>query len=292
MAGNTIDERADRIEYDLDGTLIYYHSGSFTYPDPLTTLFSNAQLRQLNDSNNVDVVISGGANSVQKFMIVFAEPMTITGYYLGAHCTGGGAAAWINYSTNSTNGVDGTWLSTGWTYFNSGDPNYMKNNVLATNLTNVKYIIGYWQTGASSSPSTSLRNIQIYGYPTAGKPTRRLEFWHPTTDAEASAALFDYAEQPQGATVGKTFRVKNMSATETANAIVVSAGEVMKDATPTLATQVSVSTDDITYTSTINIGNLAPGAISPVLYHRWAIPSNAQFLLQSLRVSAIAGSWT
>jgi hypothetical protein len=292
MAGLTADERSDRIEYDTDGTVVWYSTGTFGLADPPVLTMSNANMRQLNDDNNQNDVLSGGGNSVHIVCFQFTAPMTLTGYQMGLHAQGVGAAIVLQYSLDSTNGSNGTFTNTGWTTQNSTNPFDIKNNKLATSLTNVTWLRLYMQTGGSSSPATYIRNMNLYGYPTAGLPTQRLEFWQPVTNAEASPALFDYAEIPQSSTNTKQFRVKNMHSTLTANSIVVTAADVMKDAAVALGSQIQVSTDNVTFTSTVNIGNLAAGAISPILYHRWNPAANATLSMWSARVSAVAGSWT
>jgi hypothetical protein len=65
----------------------------------------------------------------------------------------------------------------------------------------------------------------------------------------------------------------------------------MTDTTPTVVGQHMLSTDGTTFTSTITIPDLAPGAISGVLTLRRTTPSDAVLSVWDLRLSAVAASW-
>ncbi len=89
----------------------------------------------------------------------------------------------------------------------------------------------------------------------------------------------------------KTFRIKNNSATLTANSIVISADE-LTPASPALAGVITFDNAGGGFVAAPNIGALAPGILSGVITQKILPTSAAQLGIWRQRVKAIAGSWT
>ncbi len=62
--------------------------------------------------------------------------------------------------------------------------------------------------------------------------------------------------------------------------------------TPSIVTAHTLSLDNVTYTSTIAVGSLAPGAISSVLYIKRTTPSDDQLSVRAGRIVAVATSFS
>ena len=132
--------------------------------------------------------------------------------------------------------------------------------------------------------------LHLYGDIAAGETPNRLRFWQTAVDAEVAPAHFDLGDIQQGTQQNIAFRIKNNSPTQTAQSVAVSA-EALSDTTPSNVGQHTFSTDGVIYTPTINIGDLAPGAISPILYMRRQTSPSATFGLWWTRFIASAASW-
>jgi hypothetical protein len=139
----------------------------------------------------------------------------------------------------------------------------------------------------------ALRSVHLYGTPNSSASLDRLELWHPTLNQSLNVtpAFFDWGDVARSTTQTKQFRVKNQSSTLTANSVVGSLN-VLYDSASAFADAHQFSNDGTTYTSTISIGSIAPGAICSVRYVRFS-PSGSQPLsIWSGWVQAVAGSWT
>jgi hypothetical protein len=130
--------------------------------------------------------------------------------------------------------------------------------------------------------------LHLYG----SRPTTsvdRLAFWHPTTDQAIGTADLDFGDIAQGTSVTKQFRIKNISGTLTANSITLQVSDLLPEYT---GTGLQVSTDNVTYQNSVNIGNLASGIISPTLYVRRTVPGAETTTQRQARLLAHAASWT
>lgn len=204
------------------------------------------------------------------------------------------------YSTDTTNGIDGTWSTLTGLYLDwesewAGGkvpspviPVYRENDsAIASNVRGLRLNFPDMPTFNGNV----LNQWHVYGDYSSGANPDRLEIWKPSTDAEIDPGTFDWGDIPRNSSAQKTFRVKNRSATLTAHGVVLSF-EQNTAMVPSQAGWHQFSTDGSTWASTINIGDLAPGALSPVLYVRRVTPANAQLSLGSLRMNAHPGSWS
>lgn len=193
----------------------------------------------------------------------------------------------VNTSVDSTDGVDGTWTS----------------RTFTPATASVGPFNPYWRTlngGGSwggikwlrfNAFDHDFRMVHLFGKPTAGELPDRLEVWHPTLNQRIGPADLDWGNAARSSSADKTFRVKNLSATYTANTITVGM-EATTDPSPTMTGQHTISNDGTNFFSSRTITSLAPGAISAVHTLRRVTPSNAQLSTWALRMYARAASWT
>ncbi len=306
MAGSYADYPGNRMAADLDGSAGVYIDATGT-----TTNLSTSDLLKISDESSdyyqlipTTVVV----NDTNRLAIVFPEARSVLGYFLGMTISSAYVSGYpsydivLQYSTNTTNGQDGAWSTASsdaaatWGAHGSAvlKPDY--RTVASLGLSNIKGIriaMTASTSGLASSYSfgggVRVAAFHLFGTPAAASD--RLELFHPSLAQRVSPSAFDWGNVPQGSTADVTFRVKNWSATLTANSIVV-AIDAPTDTSPSVAAQHYVSTDGINFTSTVNIGSLAPGAVSSVLYLRRVTPSNAVLGTWSGRLKATPGSWT
>lgn len=283
MAGNYPDVPGLRMAYDRDGSVGFYIN-----PSNVITQLSTTNLQNLNDESDSTTYSAGEpfSGSTHRFGIIFPELRDLVGYYISA---GANNVFAMESSADTTNGFDGAWTTAVNPFIevsttHPGD----RSSIQTLSLTSKKAIRVTW---TSPQNTATWKAWHLYGTISTGQSPDRLRIWHPTNDAEVTGAFFDFSEVARGTNQTKQFRVKNNSSTLTANSIALTL-EARTDANPTLIGQFQLSTDNSTFASSINIGNLAPGAISSVLYIKDTAASNAALSLWDVRVNTVATSWT
>jgi hypothetical protein len=283
MAGFYADVPGPKLALDKDGTQWFRYT-SAAVGTPLTS----TEITQVNDWT------AGGPDPGNGGWLaaVFPEKRDLSGVNLRV-LQGGGAINsnyYIETSTNTTNGTDGTWV----TQTSILDAEARETiagpkgrAIVAIAALGVKGIRARGYGGNGYGGGT----LHVYGKPTAGQTIDRLAFWHPTLDQEVGGAYLDWGDVKRNTTETRTFRVKNLSATQTANSPRV-AMEALTDTTPSVVGQHAISADGSTWLSQVTMANLAPGAISPVLSVRRTTPLTAAPSLWSMRLFAEATTWS
>lgn len=292
MAGFYPDVPAPRMAYDRDGTAVFkLNISSATIVEQL----SNANVQATNDEDGDTYQVTGSQNTTFAMCYIFPQFRDIAAYHW--HYTGNNAPSTIETSTDTTNGIDGIWTSQGAGVATASFSTVaMRTAIQSVTWNGVKAVRFRVVTGGSGGQSHLLYAMHLYGMLSAGETPDRLRMWHPTLDeplddnTSADGAHFDWGDIQRNTSSDKTFRIKNNSATLTANSIVISQ-ETLSDTSPTVNSQFTFS-DGGAFAASIDIGNLAPGALSPVITKRFARPSNASLSLWTSRTVANPGSWT
>lgn len=265
---------------DLRGDLVpYAQMGTYTelrFSDVrANTVYTNAALlRELTESElqnltnfNTNTAVSVGPNlwsSAGAFIgILFDEPYDLAAHIGHITQTNTDHRSWY-YSTDTTNLVDGTWtqVTTGMT---GGQTALKENGPTLLSVLGVKGVRlrSNGSDAFSSNEFHQFRSFLLWGSPSAEPPeSHRLAMWDPTTDVPLPNAALDLDDIVQGNTATATFRVKNRSATKTAEGVVISANA--NTDTTDMATDVTFN-DGTGAVASLNIGDLAPGAISAVI---------------------------
>ena len=277
MAGNYPDAPANRMEVDTDGTV-----GALITSGGTITVLTATQMQNLNDESDSTTIASPGTNGFTAY--VFPELRDIAAVFF-SHSTGN---ATISVSTNTTNGFDGTWTTVlaAAARTSATQPNYRTGIELAT-AGGIKGI-----RSLSSSTGTP-RTFHVYGKNTSLN-SDKLELWHPTLDQPLyqTPAFLDAGDTMRSTTADLTFRLKNLSASLTANTITVNAQALTDAASPTMVSGITFDYNGGGFAATASVGSLAPGAISAVFTLRHTVPSNAVLGIWTQRVVASAASWS
>ena len=282
MAGLYPDVPDHRMSLDKDGTQMFSIIGG------VPAQLSAANVISVNDETAGGPQLWGQSGSGY-FFILFPEKRDVTAYFMqSTYNTDNMTAAQV--STDTTNGVNGTWTSIATRAFNpTMTPNYRTQ---LTSITGAGGIVGMRFLVSSGAPSGGFFvSAHVYGTITAGQNPDRLALWHPTLDAQVGAAYFDWGDAQRGSTADRTFRVKNLSPTLSANAVTCST-DALTDTSPTVVSQHTLSADATTFAATASAGTLAPGTISGVMTLRRTISNTATLSLWALRVNAAAASWS
>lgn len=288
-----------RMPYDNDGTVFGYRNGGglgadFAYG--LSSFVSQATLLEMNDDDNTPAILFGGTggNALYGFFyIFFPESREVTGWVqVMGDQTGGtnyesfGAYA-LQGSSDSTNGVDGTWE----TASVSGAPQVLptldgwRSTIRTVSFTGPKKALRLYAYGdASAFSQVWILRFHLYGEKAAGQTPDDLVFIdHDTTPGVEYASPEDFGDQPLGTTVVRQFRVKNVSGSKTANTINLQCSD----------TDFSISTDGSTWVATINITSLSAGAESSTMYVRCVTPAPGNPLgPRYARIVATVASYT
>jgi hypothetical protein len=281
---------ARRLAYDRDNTQAVKWVDA---TDGVTDL-SAGDIQILNDEAQDSINLFGGFDQFDVAFYVaflFPQPFKLLDAWINMYETlnGGSMTVTIEHSDDTTNGRDGTWVTTSSVSPQvsvASRPGYRSNiSSVGAGVAHAGYRIKlqYGFGGSHILTNLGLINVHLYG-PEHG-PTDRLSFWHPVTNAELTPD-FDFTDIARGATTVLQFRVKNVSPSKTAHSITVETGEGPSHGNSSTYTE--VSTDNITYSSSINIGNLGPGSISSILYLRSEPPTNAELGPQTFRLTPTA----
>lgn len=283
MAGNYPDAPSWRMAWDRDGTQMLYMVNGTNVPADRTT----AEMIALNDESNGGVFF--GDNSSGYLILIFPELRDIDAIFFRMQ----GNQPTYQVSTDTTNGVDGVWTTVstvGWSSSSSVKPSYRTGIGSSTQLAvrAIRFFIG--NGGIGSNPFNAYA-LHLYGEIAPGQNPNRLDFWHVTSDARLSPSALDWGNVPRSSSADKTFRVKNLSADMTAYSIRV-AMESLTDSIPSVPAQHTISYNGGAFLPQVNIGDLAPGAMSGPITLRRVTPSNATLSLWSFRVFAEPNSWS
>lgn len=298
MVGFYTDSPGYKMFYDRDGSAGFYAQNG------AIGALSAGNLQALNNESNTGGIASmdpGTASGGYYVGMIFPQLRIITDYWLNCYDNSGGGVnnLGFQYSSDSTTGLDGTWTTAESWVRGAGGQNNSGSAPGTTWRTAIRHLASAIasckavRVGMSSSSNKFMGfvGLHLYGDLVAGQTPDRLRLWHPTLDQEISATGFDFAEAQRLTTPNKTFRVKNNSASLTANGIVISM-DALTDTSPTI---VGVTTFDFAgsgYSSTQNIGALAPGAISSLCTVKVSPGATATIGLWRQRVKAVATSWS
>lgn len=244
---------APAMPYHLDGTVVKQLDLTLG----VRKTYSASEMLEMNDEDYVSVV---GLESTY-VIFFFPELVDITACFALFHVyINIRAPVLIEWSPNTTNGLDGTWYA-------AGMPNGYNANTMNFDSWRSGFKIMTGVSGAtalrmhatlSGYKIVNVYILHLYGKKTAGQTPNDILF----LDAEAGDMEFpvplEFGDLRTNTFLVRQIKVKNSSATLTANAIVLTVLDP--------STHITISVDNVNYGTTQNVGNLAPGASSVVYY--------------------------
>lgn len=276
-----------RVAYDLGGVAVQWYRASNNTLTPLNA----AQKVALNDPINTNVIVAPN-NSTWNYVIwLFPQPMTISGLWatIGQqNVIIGSATAYTpwGYSTDTTDGLDGTWTYLGGvesvnistaSWAEHGVQNstatepemWTQVHTLTPPLENIRGL----KLGArgGNTRDAYIRSAAIYGRPT---DPQWLEFWHPLDDQPITLNDLDWGFHGKLTQAVRTFRLKNCNPTYTLKGISLSLSDISGDS-PKAGDNHRLSLDGVLYDTSVEVGDIGPGDISGTLYVRRNTPSDA-----------------
>jgi hypothetical protein len=275
-----------RIAYDDDGSVLAWWDSNAGVRAYLT----GSNMIALNGTGWVPVSTSPGVLSYTAGIICFfPEQREFTAIFAGYNDTFGGGGSTFAFtscvgSNDTTNGLDGTWETASMA---GGVPTYVnqfswRDGIKAVSFTGAKKVVRAQRVVTAGMIACSI--FHLYGEKAAGQtPDDIIYIDHDTTPGVEYTAPEDFGDRPLATTVTRQFRVKNTSATKTANTINIQCNDA----------DFVISTDNTTWVTTINIGSLGPGAESSTMYVRNTTPGVGNLLgPRFARIVTTVGSWT
>lgn len=283
MAGNYPDVTSWRMAWDVDGTQLF----SGTAIDSMVQR-SSAAMAALNSENSAEVL----ASRPLWVCLIFPELRDLDGYFFSVTAGVGFSFGPVQVSSDTTNGVDGTWITVGESYTLSASKPQMRTEISSTTTLGIKAIRAFTQN-TFSGYNGGMRSIHLYGEPIPEVNLQRLEIWHPTLDQRLGPADLDWGDVPRDSEEIREFRVKNMHPTLTANDVRV-AMSILTDTTPSVLGQQSISGNDgASWAAQFTLSSpLLPEEVSPIFKVRRQTAENATLSLWWYRLFADTTSWT
>lgn len=132
-----------------------------------------------------------------------------------------------------------------------------------------------------------LANLHLYGEPDTNAVNERLEF--VTADGIA-VKNFEWGDVTHGQVITQTFKVRNLSTTNTASSINLSVTLPNPGNSPNPSLELSL--DGVVYSSSLSLSSINPGFDSAIIYLRLTVPGEGLLGGFTPRILVEVGSWT
>ena len=290
---------ARRMPWDNDGSVLALGSlegGVIAYP-------TGAQAIYCNGLNTVaSAYITSGptwdlTNATPCVWLFFPELREVAAYYLmmtGIQVNQPNVWGWnaadlpvtIKGSTNTTNGLDGTWTTAAL----GGQPTWVSTMSWRSQIQSISITGGqkairfeFQPPGVGTLSHCYLPQLHVYGAKYTGQTPDDILYLDGNNAYAEFTAPEDFGDMPLGTTATRTVKVQNSSATKTANSVNLQCNDA----------DFVISQDGTTWVTSFTLASLAAGASSGVLYVRDTAP-NAGAVLgpRFARIVATVGSWT
>ncbi len=277
-----------RMGYDNDGTVVYasaFVTGNNFLAGP-SAVQSQATLQSW---QALTASVFYSSDQYKKVYWFFPEQREVTAMYNGWAPNVATQQYQLQGSSDTTNGSDGTWETASWP---GGAPtsdlgfDAWRRTIRAVSFTGGKRTLRMYfgHNNPGGNPGGNWNGVHVYGEKVAGQtPNDIIYINHDDTPGTEYTSVEDFGDRPLGTSVVRQFRVKNTSATLTANGINIQLNDPNN----------VMSTDNTNWVVTINITSLAPGAESSTMYIRNTTPGAGNALgPRAARIVTIVTSWT
>lgn len=216
MAGSYPDAPGRRMAWDADGSIAFWcrqdQEGSYE--------LDQAKMTEANDEDQF--TFGWPVNSTQNIWrqahwagVIFPELRDVFGYFCTQSVATGTSLA-AEYSTDTTNGFDGTWAATtSWNGDGTTAPvrPYYRTEIVTVSLSAVRAVRFYSaETGASFDDAHHWNAMHLYGEISSGYTPDRLLYINNTTGLEYTGPI-DWGDIPRGAVYDEEWYIKNNSST-------------------------------------------------------------------------------
>lgn len=254
-----------RMPFDIDGTAVGQRSGvggsiEGYLGQGVSSWLNSTELGNLNGTARAQTWGYGWDSSPsQYFWFFFPETREVTQIFVDlVNASSGIAANSIQGSLDSTNGMDGTWMTGTYTLpsIPTSDTDSWRKNVFTVSFPSaVKVLRVGFRTSGGTGNGLQISGVHIYGMKAAGQTPDDVVFC--SSDGTEYTSLQDWGNSPEGTTAYGSFYLKNVSS-KTANGLNIQLNH----------TDFMISTDQAIWKAVIDIASLSPEAISAPIYTR------------------------
>lgn len=283
---------ARRIAYDRDDTQVFYFATNISGINEMSQ--ANMEILNNEDDDLVDIftgtILNGQSDDIVLAFLFSQDVQLLDAQFIHADPGAPTISVDVEWSDDTTNGRDGTWTQEaagiGVTELTTGIRPAYRQSIAAIGGAAAHPAWRFFIDPTGAITDLDLRCVHLYA--AEHGPTNRLSFWDPALDQELAADP-DFEDNARGTRVEKTFRMKNVSS-QTANGITLDTEQGPSHGRPD--TWTLLSTDGVTFSTQISLGNLGPGTVSGLIYLRCDAPVNAEILTLSSRVLPTVTSYS
>lgn len=278
-----------KMPLNLDGSIGMVSSVGFT---SALTLLTQANMDQLNgESPALEVTVVAAQDAY--FIFLFPELRDLAAFLLRSATGAGGATAVSQFSTSTdtTNGLDGTWTTVttaGTLAVTTNAVDWWRANAPGTFSGGAASGVRALRFRATNGVTTqAIRGVHIFGAKTSGQTVHDILFLN-SDGTTVSTIDFDYGDVAAGGVISDTtIYVKNSSATLTANNIALSF-------TGSNPGDFLMSIDGgSNFFTTRTITSLAPAATQAIVVRlTTASVASGNATPRAANIRAAVGSWT
>jgi hypothetical protein len=277
----------NKFMYEEDGTTVTY------YTNDVEVAFGPTYTRSMNFMG-AGVPNNNSGYDRYKWYFIFPEKRNITHYFIASKqdgWTGGDPTMRMWYSSDTTNGSDGTWTQASVVCPNTSGLAWeqTRNHIQPINLTDIAGLRFYTDHTLSLYGGDGGWYTLVHLYGDKVGASSRIAFWHPTRDEEVPGDYFDWGNFQYG-TATKDFRIKNMSPTKRALNTTIRLDSYNDIWNPTWSS-LHTLTQGTTESYTAYVSNLASGQISDIITLKRDIPYSITPSYFSLRLTAEPTTW-
>lgn len=281
-----------KFEYDVGGGSVYYGNDV----NEITTALTTERMAELNNIDNVNIVMQKSVYSTTCVLTVWVflpEKYVVAGLGM-LHNLGSlnGAGVTVAGSTDSTNGLDGTWINT--TLPNGAIPKIMmdtdqwRDGIQPCTFSEAIKVLRLRYSGGYESAKYSnvyIYALHIYGVKAEGEIPDDILFLDDDASGDPEFIRdLDFGDRPEGTTVTHRIKLRNSSTTKIANNLTLSL----------IDTDFTFSMDEgTTWVTGATITSIAAQGVSGSIIVKNTIPPPTQMLgPRAPRFEVTIGSWS
>jgi len=216
-----------RLEYDIGGFSVYVGGNNNDIEGPL----SEANISKFNSLNNSSALYTYGNNGNAVFQRVFwifmPSKYDITGLGMVHYLYGITTSITVAGSPDSTNGLDGTWISAtlpnGAIPKNMTDDDVWRDSIQPCSFSEpvkVLRVSYYTMTGYGDMGYMRLYALHVYGNKAIGELPEDILFLDDDSDGDPEFLRdMDWGDRPEGTTILRRIRLFNSSPTKIASSL-------------------------------------------------------------------------
>lgn len=230
-----------------------------------------------------------GTGSIGDFVLLFPFIRNVRGWYIRVqnHTAIGPSATPVEYSLDTTDGMDGEWISASATWGDVGSANpstsWRDEITSASPAFDCKAVRFRYSGGFDD---LSLENVHLFGVKV--DVATRLQINDILDQGQVSVSALDWGDVPFKSSRDIRFRVKNVSPSVIAEDVQVT----LDGGSPLFVDRHLLSYDDgLTYGPSVVLGRIEPGDVSGPVTLRHVTPDGVESGPFALRIIAEALSW-